>query len=98
MFSSSTQAELRKRSENQTLSTFELDGVPLRSYTPPPWSFLFQKDAPGAATKEEALETVKISTAAGAVTNLSEPLVKEAAEILTNEINVGKGEDIKGLW
>lgn len=88
-FSLSTPSESKKRSENQTNLTFKPD---LRSYTPPLWPFFFQESAPGAATKEE----VKISTAASTMTNLSKPQVKEAAEILTNEITVGKGEDTKG--
>lgn len=87
-----------KGSENQTLSTFESAGVLLRSCTPPPLSFLFQENTPGAATKEEGQGPVKISTAASTTTNRSEPQVKEAAEILTNDIIVGKGEDLKGLW
>lgn len=39
-----------------------------------------------------------MSAAASTMTNLSEPQVKDAAEILTNEITVGKGDDVKGLW
>lgn len=99
LFSPSTRSESRKRSENPTLSTCESDGVPLRSYTHHCHDmFLFQENAPGATAKKDALETVKITTAASTMTNLSEPQVKEGAEILTNEITVGKIEDIKGLW
>lgn len=88
-FSLSTPSESKKRSENQTHLTFKPD---LHSYTPPLLPVPFQESAPGAATKEE----VKISTVASTMTNLSKPQVKEAAEILTNEITVGKGEDTKG--
>lgn len=60
------------------------------------WLFLCQDNSPGAATKEDALGTVK--TVASTVTNHSEPQVNEAAEMLTNEITVGKGKDMRGLW
>lgn len=59
------------------------------------WLFLYQENSPGAATKDEALGTVK--TVASTMTNHSESQVNEAAEILTNEITVGKGKDMKGL-
>lgn len=50
-----------------------------------------QENSPGASTKEEALGTVK--TVASTMTNHSESQVNEAAEILTNEITVGKDEE-----